>query len=118
MGTFRLMRAYDPPDGGYRILVDRLWPRGLARDRARLDDWAKDAAPSTELRTEFGHRPERFAEFREHYLRELDDGPASAGAERLRSIGAREADVVLVYAARDTERNHARVLKEYLELRR
>ena len=69
----RLKRAYDPaePGDGYRVLIDRLWPRGVSKERARLDEWARELAPSTELRTWFGHDPERFAEFRRRYLREL-----------------------------------------------
>ena len=109
----RLKRAYDPaePDDGYRVLVDRLWPRGVSKDRARLDEWARELAPSTELRTWFGHDPARFAEFRRRYLEEL-----AARAEKLGELRgrARKGTVTLVYAARDDRHNDAVVLAELL----
>lgn len=114
MGTFRLLRAYEPADGGYRILVDRLWPRGLSKERAALDDWAKDVAPSTGLRVAFSHKEERFTEFTDHYRHELEAGSAAEGAQRLLGIARRQKDVVLLYAARDTVHNHAVVLLEFL----
>ena len=118
MGTFRLLRAYEPADGGYRILVDRLWPRGLSKERGAIDDWAKDVAPSPQLRVAFSHKAERFTEFTEHYVQELEAGSAAAGATRLLAIAAEQEDVVLVYAARDTVHNHAVVLIDYLNERR
>lgn len=114
MGTFRLRRAYEPPDGGYRILVDRLWPRGLGKERAALDDWAKDASPSPELRVAFSHKADRFTEFTEHYRHELEAGSAAEGARRLLGIARTHDDVVLLYAARDTVHNHAVVLHDFL----
>ncbi|MGG5753748.1 DUF488 domain-containing protein [Zafaria sp. Z1313] len=111
MGTIRLLRAYDPPDGGYRVLVDRLWPRGLAKADAHLDDWAKDAAPSHELRRWF-HAGGSFDGFRERYLHELHAGPAAEGAERLRGLVREHEDVVFVYAGRTTGPNHATVLRD------
>lgn len=114
MGGFRVMRAYDEPDGGFRVLVDRLWPRGLSKERAQLDDWAKDAAPSPELRVAFNHQAERFEEFREHYLHELETGAASTGAQRLLALGTEHPDMVLLFAAKDQDHNHARVLLEFL----
>ena len=117
MGTFRIMRAYDDPDGGFRVLVDRLWPRGLSKERAQLDDWAKDAAPSPELRVAFNHMAERYEEFRDHYVQELETGTAAAGAERLLGLAAEHPDVVLLFAARNPERNHALVLLDYLNAR-
>ncbi len=114
MGTFRLLRAYEPADGGYRILVDRLWPRGLSKERAVIDDWAKDVAPSPQLRVAFNHKAERFEEFSNHYRQELEVGSAAEGAERLLDIVRKEEDVVLVYGARDTEHNQAVVLLEFL----
>ena len=109
----RLKRAYDPaePDDGYRVLVDRLWPRGVSKDRARLDEWARELAPSTELRTWFGHDPARFAEFRRRYLEEL-----AAHGEKVDELRrrAREGTLTLVYAARDEEHNDAVVLAELL----
>ena len=114
MGTFRLLRAYEPADGGYRILVDRLWPRGLGKERAALDDWAKDAAPSTGLRVAFSRKADRFAEFTDHYRHELEAGSAAEGAHRLLGIARKHEDVVLLYAARDTVHNHAVVLLDFL----
>ena len=111
--SVRLKRAYEPPapSDGYRVLIDRLWPRGVARANAGLDEWAKELAPSTELRRWFGHDPARFAEFRERYVEEL-----SAQKEKLRELRgrARETTLTLVYGARDTEHNDAVVLAELL----
>lgn len=109
----RLKRAYDEPaeDDGYRVLVDRLWPRGVARDRACLDEWARELAPSTELRRWFGHDPARFEEFRRRYETELEKQRATLDELRRR---AREETVTLVYAARDTEHNDAVVLADVL----
>ena len=111
--SVRLKRAYEPPAraDGYRVLIDRLWPRGVARANARLDEWAKELAPSTELRRWFGHDPARFAEFRQRYVEEL-----SAQEDKLRELRgrARETTLTLVYGARDTEHNDAVVLAELL----
>ena len=111
--SVRLKRAYEPPapSDGYRVLIDRLWPRGVARANAGLDEWAKELAPSTELRRWFGHDPARFAEFRQRYVKEL-----SAQEEKLRELRgrARGATLTLVYGARDTEHNDAVVLAELL----
>jgi uncharacterized protein YeaO (DUF488 family) len=113
-GHVRVKRIYEPPaaEDGYRILVDRVWPRGLSRAAARLDAWAKDLAPSTELRKWFGHRPERWDEFKRRYFRELDD----------RSDGVIEAlahaegqPVSLLFAARDVRRNNAVALQAFVE---
>jgi uncharacterized protein YeaO (DUF488 family) len=109
----RLKRAYEPAaaSDGYRVLVDRLWPRGLARRDAHLDEWARELAPSTELRRWFGHDPARFDGFRRRYTEEL-----GAQDEKLRELRrrARRGPVTLVYAARDTEHNDAVVLVEIL----
>ena len=109
----RTKRVYDPaePGDGYRILIDRLWPRGVSRERARLDDWARDLAPSTALRKWFGHDPERFPEFRERYREEL-----RAHTDRIDELRARAArgPVTIVYGARDTEHNDAVVLADLL----
>ena len=115
MGKIRMQRAYSAPDGGYRILVDRLWPRGIAKEDAELDEWAKEVAPSPELRTWFNHREHRFDEFREHYIAELEDGPATEEAERLLELVKDKDDVVLVYATKDEEHNNAVVLLEFLD---
>ncbi len=109
-----LKRAYEPPSegDGYRALVDRVWPRGIARDRLRLDVWLRDLAPSTPLRKWFAHDPEKWEEFRERYFRELDgQGPAIEELARRARAGC----LTLVFAAKDGERNNAVALKDYLE---
>ena len=108
-----LKRAYEPAaeSDGYRVLVDRLWPRGVSRERARIDEWARDLAPSNELRTWFGHDPARFHEFRRRYVLELEG--QTARLRDLRRI-ARQGRLTLVYAARDPEHNDAVVLADVL----
>ncbi|PRX90744.1 DUF488 domain-containing protein [Allonocardiopsis opalescens] len=110
---FHIKRVYDEPDSGdgFRVLVDRLWPRGLSKDRAALDLWLKDVAPSPELRTWFGHRADRFAEFAERYTAELDRNPA---VDRLREAARAHPAVTLLYGAKDPEVNHAAVLARFL----
>ena len=105
----RLKRAYDPASAsdGYRVLIDRLWPRGITREHARLDEWARELAPSAELRRWFGHDPTRFAEFDRRYNVEL---AAQKGKLRELRRRAREGTLTLVYGARDTEHNDAVVL--------
>lgn len=114
----KLKRAYEAPepDDGIRVLVDRVWPRGVSRDDLSIDRWEKEIAPSQELRRWFGHDPERWAEFRERYLQELRDPDKQAALDRL-AEEARSHTVTLVYGARDTEHNQAVVLKEYLTKR-
>jgi uncharacterized protein YeaO (DUF488 family) len=109
----RAKRAYDPAEDGdgYRILIDHVWPRGVSRQRACLDAWARELAPSDELREWFAHDPARFAEFRSRYRDELTD--QSQRLEELR-IRARNGPVTIVYAARDREQNNAVVLTELL----
>jgi len=109
-----LMRAYDDPssDGRTRILVERLWPRGVSKAQAAIDHWLRDLAPSTDLRKWYDHIPDRWPEFQRRYAEELD-GNADA-VEQLRAI-CRAGPVCFVFAARDTERNSAVVLKAYLE---
>lgn len=109
----KLKRAYEPPepDDGTRILVDRLWPRGIKKTDAAIDRWLKDIAPSPELRRWFGHRPDRWPEFRRRYLAELWQRPELV--EEIRAA-ARCGPVTLVYAARDEAHNDAIVLKELL----
>lgn len=112
----RVKRIYEPPapEDGYRILVDRLWPRGMAKADAAIDEWMKGIAPSPELRKEFAHRMERYAEFSANYLRELSSRPECAVlADRIRDI-ARERPVTLLYAAKDPVYNHANVLRRWL----
>ena len=109
----RRKRANAPAEtaDGCRVLIDRLWPRGISRERAKLDGWEKELAPSTELRKWFGHDPCRFGEFRRRYIEELRDRrPQLAALRRL----ARDGTLTLVYGARDTEHNDAVVLAEVL----
>ncbi len=109
-----IKRAYEhpAPSDGTRILVDRLWPRGLTKEKASIDTWLKDIAPSKDLRIWFGHKPERFAEFSRKYIDELRKNPAVATLEELM---AQTPNTTLVYAAKDPEINHAVVLKKFLE---
>lgn len=109
-----IKRVYDPPaaSDGQRILVDRLWPRGVRKEVAALDLWCKDIAPSPELRKWFGHQPERFAVFRDRYRAEL---AGNEGAVRHLKDLLANGDVTLLYAAHDPACNHARVLAEFLE---
>jgi uncharacterized protein YeaO (DUF488 family) len=113
MATIHLKRAYEEPapDDGLRILVERLWPRGLSKERAAVDVWLKEIAPSSELRRWFGHDPARWEEFRRRYWAELDANP-DAVAELRRKV--REGPVTFVYAARDEQHNGALALEEYL----
>jgi uncharacterized protein YeaO (DUF488 family) len=112
----RLRRVYDDPspEDGARVLVDRIWPRGIAKSAARLDEWLKDVAPSTGLRGWYGHRPERFTEFRRRYLAELADPSRAAALERIRTL-LRRGPVTLLTATRDVEHSHAAVLGELLD---
>lgn len=106
-----IKRVYAPPDAsdGLRVLVDRLWPRGIAK--AKVDVWLKDVAPSTALRQWFGHDPAKWIEFKKRYRAELKDNPA---VDELRAL-ARKSDVVLVYAAKDEAHNEAVVLQQFLQ---
>lgn len=107
----RIRRIYEPPDGGFRVLVDRLWPRGVSKEKAGLDEWLKDLAPSTELRKWFGHRPERWEEFVQRYRDELRGNPLVADF----SLDCRSRpDTVLLYGARNEKQNEAVVLREFL----
>jgi len=116
VGPVRTKRAYERPEptDGYRVLVDRLWPRGVSRDRLRLDAWVRELAPSAALRRWFGHDPVRFPEFKRRYAQELRAGPgAQAMAELVRR--AARGTVTLVYGARDERHNNAAVLRDLLE---
>lgn len=109
----KIKRIYEDPskDDGYRVLVDRLWPRGISRERAKLDLWLKDIAPSTELRKWFGHDESKFYEFEINYRHELDNLPDLI--TELMEI-AQSKDITLLYSAKD-EYNNAIVLKDYLD---
>jgi len=112
--SFQIKRAYEPPQAtdGYRVLVDRLWPRGLTKEKLHLDVWMKDIAPSTELRRWIHSDMSKWPEFRRRYFIELKAQRDLLAELRKR---ARTATVTLVFGARDPEQNHAALLKEYLE---
>lgn len=117
MPTFRIKRIYDPtaPADGWRVLVDRVWPRGVSKAEAALDEWAKGLAPSTDLRKWFAHDPAKFAEFERRYHAELE-----ANADTVTGYleaWAEHATVTLVYSARDEQHNQAVVLRGYLARR-
>jgi uncharacterized protein YeaO (DUF488 family) len=113
MSDIRIKRVYETvsPEDGYRVLVDRLWPRGLSRERVQASMWLKEAAPGSPLRKWFGHDPARFEEFRRRYLDELSE--KLDVIEGLLEL-AHKGRVTLLYAARDPECNHAIVLRDYL----
>jgi uncharacterized protein YeaO (DUF488 family) len=111
----KIKRAYDPaePEDGSRILVDRLWPRGLTKEEARIDDWRKDISPSAELRTWFGHDPVKWEDFRKRYRMELE---RAGKLDDLAKIGreSQTTDITLVFAAKDIEHSHAKFLQELI----
>ncbi len=109
----RIKRIYEPAanSDGYRVLVDRIWPRGVSREAAAVDEWARDLAPSDELRRWFGHDPDRFEEFRRRYAEELKAHQDELQQLRKRS---RKETVTLLFAARDTEHNNAATLADLL----
>lgn len=112
--TIRIKRVYDEPaeTDGRRILVDRLWPRGLSKERARVDAWIKEIAPSTELRRWYGHDPNKWLEFKERYAEELEDRPLIVEAilEEVRA-----GTVTFLYSSREEHLNNATALKEHIE---
>ena len=112
----QIRRAYDPPHrgDGYRVLVDRVWPRGVSKADLELDEWRKEIAPSTRLRQWFGHDPERWREFQERYFAELE-GKQDSVEELVKR--ARQGRVTLVYGARDPDHNQAVALCHYLKRR-
>jgi len=112
--NLQIKRIYEEPadDDGYRVLVDKLWPRGVSKEDAYLDEWNKDVTPSTDLRKWFDHDPEKFEEFSQRYKGELTEKE-----DELRQLIKRACSerLTLLYAAKDTEHNHALVLKEFIE---
>jgi uncharacterized protein YeaO (DUF488 family) len=112
--TIRIKRVYEPAEAqdGYRVLVDRLWPRGVSKQDAAIDLWLKEAAPSTVLRKWFNHVPERWDKFKGRYFAELDEN-----GEHLQPLlkAAKEGNITLVYSSRDQKHNQALALREYLE---
>ncbi|AIE61495.1 DUF488 domain-containing protein [Bacillus methanolicus] len=114
MANVRIKRIYSPVENedGCRIFVDRLWPRGISKTEARWDLWFREVAPSPELRKWFGHKPERFADFRQRYARELAEDPVRRDKiEQLREL-AQQGTITLLYAAKDERHNHAAVLRD------
>lgn len=113
--SLALKRVYEAPEpsDGTRVLVERLWPRGLSKEKAHVDQWLKDVAPSHELRKWYGHDPERFAEFRRRYEAELAEEPARSALAELRELAARE-HVTLVFAAHEAALSNAVVLRDLL----
>lgn len=111
--TLRIKRIYEDPvaDDGFRILVDRIWPRGVSKERAKLDVWLKDVAPTTQLRQWFHHEEPKWPEFARRYRAELADNPATG---TLRDILFAHERVTLLYSARDEEENQAVVLRDFL----
>ncbi len=111
---FQIKRIYEEvtDSDGYRVLVDRLWPRGVSKEAAQLDEWLQEIAPSTELRKWFDHEPEKFEEFAHRYKGELTN--REEAVQSLLEITDRQT-VTLLYAAKDKQHNHAKVLKEFLD---
>ena len=112
--TVHVKRAYEAPEeaDGRRILIDRLWPRGVTREKAAVDVWLKGLAPSTELRKWFGHDPEKWDEFKRRYFAELDDNPDAIAELRAELAKGR---ATLLFGAKDAEHSNARALQEYLD---
>lgn len=117
MFTINIKRIYESPsiEDGYRILVDRLWPRGISKDKAKIDEWAKNIAPSTELRKEFHQDPQLSAEFKMKYTTELEKNEQITDFLDHIKIKLQETNITFLYAAKDREYNHAVILKEWLE---
>lgn len=112
----RMKRVYEASseDDGRRVLVDRVWPRGVSKEKAQLDEWMKDVAPSPDLRKWFGHRPERFEEFKNRYERELRESTERQEAVTRLREWSNEGTVTLVYAAKDEIHNHVVVLRDFI----
>ncbi|MDD4247278.1 MAG: DUF488 domain-containing protein [Dysgonamonadaceae bacterium] len=113
MKTINIKRVYDDKskDDGYRVFVDRLWPRGVSKEDAHFDEWMKELSPSTELRKWFDHKPERFEEFRKRYKKELQE--QKEALDKLREL-AKTKKITLLFAAKDTEINNAIVIRDVL----
>jgi len=114
MTTVKIKRAYEPPEkaDGFRILVDRLWPRGIKKEELQYNVWLKDIAPTAELRKWFGHKPEKWEGFKERYMNELK---RSAAKEELINLCKQHKRITLVYSAKDEEHNQAAVIKAFIE---
>jgi uncharacterized protein YeaO (DUF488 family) len=119
MKLIKIKRIYEPPeeDDGYRVLVDRLWPRGISKEKANIEEWAKSITPSTEIRKEFHHDPALMEEFKRKYIHELEHNELSDEfADRIRQK-LEHVNVTLIYAAKSQTINHATILKKWLEER-
>jgi uncharacterized protein YeaO (DUF488 family) len=114
---YQIKRIYDglSDNDGYRVLVDRVWPRGVSKEYAHLDVWLKELAPSTDLRKWFAHDPSKFSEFQRRYFAELDDNPEVKSIITGLNQRAKGETVTLLYSAKDEEHNQAVVLKDYLD---
>jgi uncharacterized protein YeaO (DUF488 family) len=110
----RIYEAAETTDG-YRVLVDRIWPRGMKKETAQIDLWLKAVAPSTELRKWFGHDPERFDAFKDRYLQELEKAPAKVALAQLNALVAEQETVTLLYGAKNEEQNQTVILQDLLE---
>ena len=112
----KIKRAYQPPEeeDGFRILVDRLWPRGVSKDKVKLDLWLKEVAPSNELRKWFGHDPEKWSEFQKRYSAELKD--KKSFLSKIKDLEKEKGTVTLIYSAKDEEHNDAVVLRDKLQI--
>ena len=117
MGVLKTLRVYEASSEtpGFRVLVDRLWPRGIRKDAIKLDEWAKEIAPSVALRTWFAHDESRFGEFATRYRMELDSSAEASAFAAVIGEKLRRGDVLLLYAARSAMCNHAVVLRDWLE---
>lgn len=115
--TIQIKRAYEAPadDDGMRVLVDRIWPRGVKKETAALDEWLKTLAPSTELRKWFGHESDKWPGFRDRYLQELKAEERAEGLARLRELRDQATTLTLVFAAKNETQNNAVVLQELLQ---
>ncbi len=117
MNVIKIKRIYENPseDDGYRILVDRLWPRGISKERALIDEWAKEITPSPEIRKDFNHKPDLMESFRHKYIFELDNNEHAKKFVIQLKKKLEEVNVTLLYAAKSETINHAVVLKEWLD---
>jgi uncharacterized protein YeaO (DUF488 family) len=114
MSTIKIKRVYEPAvkSDGFRILVDRLWPRGIKKEEANVDAWLKEVAPSTGLRKWFNHEPEKWAAFTKKYKKELED---SSALQELSALAKKHKRITLVYSAKDEEHNQAVVLQQFIQ---
>ncbi|MCI6603982.1 MAG: DUF488 domain-containing protein [Clostridiales bacterium] len=117
MNELKCKRIYEPTveTGGFRILIDKLWPRGIKKENAKIDLWAKEVAPSDELRKWFSHAPEKYDEFNKRYKQELSSNSTSQKFKDLCRQKMKDHNLTLLYAAKNENCNHAIVLKEWLE---